>query len=284
MRILSLSDYSGDAVLKCPLHIRSSPGTLSQQEVVRRLSACGTQYIELTNSYCADVDPSILRADVEACKQSVVCLRFFYDFGSARDPVPIQHYLERAATLGAHIAVVYAAFSGDHTASHRNQLVQQLRKSADCARSLQLRLALKTMEWGAFSRSFGSARDYAVLAEAVGSEHFGIAYDTAVSIVSGEGPLKALDYLRDHLSHVILQNFSVVPEWEGIERYLISSDQMTTYAGAPLFEGDLPVLDVLRWLTRYRYEGTICIEYSGGDDFLSVLSDGIALARRYFNA
>ncbi len=282
---ITIVDFSCAWVMKDGFQIdRSSPGSISREEVLKFYSKLGAEGVELMDEYWRDCTPKELQNLTNHLGLPITCYVFFVDFAlpesERREQVDAgRRLLDRTAEIGTPRAmVVPAVYKPDVShADQRSWVIEGLRVLAEHAESLKLRLLAENIDYPPVRPLMGRGKQCREICEQVGSPAFRLIYDSGCSLAVNEDPIETLQIMAPYLYHVHVKNSKRLGPDQQAERF-IKSDTGETFVSTPLGEGLVNTSRVIRELEKIEYSGPILLEYQG-EDPLRVLPMDVAFLK-----
>ena len=195
----------------------------------------------------AECDPMARKIAAEKLGLRVANLGTYVGKGFASDDRRVQEAALEELERAVDVAVVFGARSirvspGDETEACLDRIVPWFRAGATYAASQGIYLGFEN-HGGGISNQPALCK---MLADKVGSRHFGVLYEPYNLMYGGTDYRFALETFRDHIVHVHLKDGKMT--WQGFERTMMG-------------EGEIDYRWVRAQLEALGYEGDFAFEY-----------------------
>lgn len=282
MRPITIVDFSSAWVMKDVFQIaRSTPGTMSREEVLgfyQRLEADG---VELMHDYWQDCSPQYLQELSARYELPITCYVFFLDLavggGALQQRIDEgRRLLDRTADIGTSRAMVVPAVFKPETseADQKSWMIQGLRVLAEHAQDLGIMMLAENIDYAPIRPLMGRGTQCQELCAAVDSPAFRLIYDAGCSLAVHEDPVETLHIMAPFVAHVHLKNLRVAGPDEKPERFTTANSGQLLVA-TPLDSGLVDMRRVIAELDRIGYAGPLLLEYQG-ENPLGVLPSDVA--------
>jgi len=283
---ITMFDYNFDWVLKdYNVHPRSTPGTLSREQVVAFCGTLGLDGIEIRHDYWSDCSPFSVR---QICRDAgLAIVTYLFDADLALPKVDRQSQMDRAfslidrtAELGAKRAFfVPALFKTQWTLEEqRGWLIESLHECAERAHQAGVTLLSENIDYPPVRPFMGRGADCRSICAAVDSPGFRLIYDACAPLFVEEDSLETLRSMAPYVVHAHVKNSRPVGPGENPQRQLASISGKL-YTGTLLDGGSIQLRPILAELRRLGLCEHLLIEYQGEEDPRTAANYNLALLR-----
>jgi sugar phosphate isomerase/epimerase len=283
---ISMIDFNCDWYLRdCNLTPRSTPGTMSREDVIAFLGTLDVDAIEVMYDYWKDVSAASVCALAAEAGLPIGCCIFMHDLAlpateraaAIEQAKPI---LDRTAELGAPLAMIVPGLVKPDYAldDQRDWMIDGLAACAELAESRDLTLLAENIDMPEARELMGKGADCRAICDAVGSTAFRLIYDTGCTEIMDEDPIDTLREMAPCIAHVHVKNFRRLQPDESAHRSLIS-ERAIHCAGCDLDAGEVDLGRILNELVLLDYDGMIAIEYQGEGDPHGALPHNVQVLR-----
>lgn len=173
----------------------------------------------------------------------------------------ILNSIDMAALLGAKVVRV---FSGDKSAETTFEqakvwIIEGLKEAASYAEKRGVTICLENHGYFA-----GKAEQVIEVINQVNSPMVRSTFDTGNFLLVDESPTKAMDQLKDRISHVHFKDFRQADDDDSGNVY--KSLAGNRYAGAVAGEGSVDLRYMIEALQQSGYKGWLTVEYEGNEE------------------
>lgn len=272
MRPITIVDFSSAWIMKDVFQIaRSTPGTMSREEVLSFYHDMDVDGVELMHDYWHDCSPGYLQELSGRYSLPITCYVFFVDLAVGESVLDQRieegrQLLDRTAAIGTSRAmIVPAVFKSDLSPDEQlASMVQGLGVLAGHAQDLGITLLAENIDYAPVRPLMGRGAQCVDICAAVDSPAFRLIYDAGCSLAVHEDPIETLHQMAPYIAHVHLKNLRVAGTDEHPERCTTANSGELLVA-TPLNAGLVDMRRVIAGLDEIGYVGPLLLEYQGED-------------------
>lgn len=273
MTKITMFDYNFDWALKDRnIHPRTTPGTLTREEVITFCGTLGIDGVEIRHDYWSDCSPAYIRQICQDAGLPIVTYLFDADLGlppGERQGQIDQVFslIDRTAELGAKQAFFIPVLFKNQWSldQQRDWLVEGLRECAERACASGVTLLSENIDYPPVRPFMGRGADCRSICAAVDSPGFRLIYDVCAPLFVEEDSLETLRTMAPYVVHVHVKNSRPVASGEQLQRQL-ETISGKAYTGTQLDGGSVQLRPILSELHRMGFDGYFLIEYQGEED------------------
>jgi len=286
MTKITMFDYNFDWALKDRnIHPRTTPGTLTREEVITFCGTLGIDGVEIRHDYWSDCSPAYIRQICQDAGLPIVTYLFDADLGlppgERRGQIDqVFSLIDRTAELGAKQAFFIPVLFKNQWSldQQRDWLVEGLRECAERACASGVTLLSENIDYPPVRPFMGRGVDCRSICAAVDSPGFRLIYDVCAPLFVEEDSLETLRTMAPYVVHVHVKNSRPVASGEQRQRQL-ETISGKLYTGTQLDGGSVQLRPILSELHRMGFDGYFLIEYQGEEDPRMAVNYNVKLLR-----
>ena len=284
-------DYNLDwALNEHNVHERSTPGTLTREELVAFCGTLGVGGLELMHAYWEDCEPDYVTGLADTAGIEIRTYIFFCDLAvpqeeraeSVKEAIRL---IDRSVALGARLGMIVPGIAkqGHQLEDQMEWMIEGLSQATDYAGSVGCTLVSENIDTAPCRPLMGLSVQCVEVCRRVDSPHFRLIFDPVPTVLAGEDCQEALSRMLPLVAHVHLKNVTRIGGGEKWHRTLEGADGKS-YRVVELSEGIVDLKAVAQALRERAYEGDFLIEYQGEADPIEAVRNCVAQAENLMAA